>query len=202
MKQRLRGTFAAAALGLAAACTPITQPLADGNKSRRMTDGEISLAHQIFGDRINYERVRIHKKAKISLARSRVHNNSIYMSIAAYRDDYSQSRNSTVRGKFIHEMAHVWQHQSGKNLIGEAVGLFFEHGGDYDKAYDYTILDLEKFERLGIEQQAKIIQDYFYLNETARPWNAARTCRDMERLADAIKGTFPTIPISRVCRTP
>ncbi len=120
------------------------------------------MAYQIFGDSIDYSRVRVHKNAHSD--NNRAHKSSLYMTQASYRDDYATSRNSQVRSIFIHELAHIWQSHNGKDLVGEAVGLFFRHGGDYDRAYDYDLFDLNNFENLSIEQQASIIEDYFYLD--------------------------------------
>lgn len=56
---------------------------------------------------------------------------------------------------FIHELAHVWQHQNGVNLIAR---------GMVERNYDYLPLTVStKFSDLGIEQQAQLIRDYFYL---------------------------------------
>ena len=200
MTRKLRGIFAAAALGLTTACTPAPTPLANGQINRPLTDGEIAMAYQIFGDSIDYSRVRVHKNARSDT--NRAHKSSLYMTQATYRDDYAASRNAMARSKFIHELAHIWQSHNGKDLVGEAVGLFFRHGGDYDRAYDYDLFDLNNFENLSIEQQASIIEDYFYLNETATPWNAAETCRNMEQRAGAVRRVFPDIPINPVCRKP
>ena len=71
---------------------------------------------------------------------NRAHKSSLYMTQATYRDDYAASRNAMARSKFIHELAHIWQSHNGKDLVGEAVGLFFRHGGDYDVLMIMTCL--------------------------------------------------------------
>ena len=198
MTRTLRGIFAAAALGLSTACTPAPIPLSNGQINRPLTDGEIAMAYQIFGNHIDYSRVRVHKNARSETNRAHVSN--IYMTQASYRDDYSASSNTQVRATFIHEMAHIWQSHTGTNLVGEAVGLFFRHGGDYGRAYDYDLIDLLNFENLSIEQQASIIEDYFFFNETATQWNSANHCFEVITRADSIRTVFPNIPINPACR--
>lgn len=60
-----------------------------------------------------------------------------------------------AKATFIHELAHVWQHQKGVDVV--ARGIFERH-------YDYLPLTTQtKFADLGIEEQAQLIRDYFYL---------------------------------------
>lgn len=198
MTRKLRGIFAAAALGLSTACTPAPAPLSNGQINRPLTDGEIALAYQIFGDSIDYSRVRVHKNAQSQT--NRAHRNSIFMTQTSYRDDYGASRSTSVRATFIHEMAHIWQSHTGTDLVNEAIGLFFSHGGVYDRAYDYDLIDLLNFENLSIEQQASIIEDYFFFNETATHSNGANHCFEVRARADGIRRVLPNIPINPVCR--
>lgn len=61
-----------------------------------------------------------------------------------------------LKGLFIHEMVHVWQKQSGINVMARR-GIFPSYGS--------TLKDGRKFEHYGIEQQANIVMEYFYARE-------------------------------------
>ncbi|WP_411752673.1 hypothetical protein [Serratia sp. (in: enterobacteria)] len=58
---------------------------------------------------------------------------------------------------FIHEMSHVWQHQKG--MWVRTRGLF-----SWAVSYKYK-LDKLRLNYYGMEQQASIIADYFYLKK-------------------------------------
>jgi len=53
---------------------------------------------------------------------------------------------------FLHEMTHVWQHQSGLNLLLRRLPF---------ARYRYTLTPGKPFHRYGIEQQACIVADAF-----------------------------------------
>lgn len=62
----------------------------------------------------------------------------------------------TDQGLFIHEMTHVWQHQTGLNLLLRRHPFC---------RYSYTIKPGWPLIRYGIEQQAEIVRHYFLLRE-------------------------------------
>lgn len=56
---------------------------------------------------------------------------------------------------FIHELGHVWQYQ---------IGISVKMRGILERSYDYLPMTASSvFFEFGIEQQAQIIRDYFYL---------------------------------------
>lgn len=60
------------------------------------------------------------------------------------------------QGTFIHELAHVWQHQQGINV----------RSAMFNRSYKYLPLNVDKsFSSYGIEQQGNIVRDYFYLKQ-------------------------------------
>jgi hypothetical protein len=60
------------------------------------------------------------------------------------------------RAHFVHEMVHVWQRQSGRNLIVARPPL---------ARYRYTLRPGKAFARYGIEQQACIVADAYRRRE-------------------------------------
>ena len=70
-----------------------------------------------------------------------------------YSDDFSKS-DINVRGTFLHEMTHVWQHQQGIN-VRRAV---------FNREYNYLPLKQGKsFRSYSLEQQGEIVRDYYFL---------------------------------------
>jgi hypothetical protein len=65
-----------------------------------------------------------------------------------------------LRGHFVHELTHVWQHQTGINLVWRRPPL---------ARYRYLPLaDGKPFHRYGLEQQAEIVRDAYLLADGVR----------------------------------
>jgi hypothetical protein len=186
---------------------------------RYMTEGEIKMAQDIFGDQIDYRHVKIFdrpwmgipfefefhglKVAPVAMTPTKARqdssacppdiaktgkednktsfifingqlwkierplfsrhdlgrspNGNVYFNPGAYETDYTQA-SSDKKLSFLHELTHVFQHQSGYNLILRA--LEDSRRGDYDDSYDYKIDEIKDLKHLTIEQQAKFTADY------------------------------------------
>ena len=82
-----------------------------------MTAGEIDLARSVFGDAIDVASVRVvlgkwaffQPRSVVMSPRGRIH---FHPHGTAYRDDFSHAELGE-QGLFVHEMVHIWQHQSG-----------------------------------------------------------------------------------------
>jgi hypothetical protein len=124
-------------------------------ESRKLTEGEVRLARSIFGDAIDYDRVRIFRKKYFPLQprrRTMAPNGNIYFHprSSAYRDDFSAAE-TYLQGLFVHEMTHVWQDQAGTN-VRKAV---------FNRRYRYRLEGGKPFKGYGLEQQCEIVRDYF-----------------------------------------
>ncbi len=76
-----------------------------------------------------------------------------------YSPDFSAER-TWLTGHFIHEMVHVWQHQTGIDLRLKRPPL---------ARYRYLPLTPDKpFTRYGLEQQAEIVKDAWLLTRNTR----------------------------------
>jgi len=131
---------------------------------RPLTAGEIALASLLFRDAIDYRRVRIYARRYMPFQPANcamTPNGSIYFHHSCFRDDYAQA-SPTNQHWFIHELAHVWQHQLGYavRLRGAVrVGLSY----DYELAPGKTLADF------NMEAQGDLLADYFalrYLNSS------------------------------------
>jgi len=72
-----------------------------------------------------------------------------------YRDDYSVE-NWATRGRFVHELVHVWQWQRGIPLAW--VRWPFAR-------YAYRLRPGRLFEEYGLEQQAEIVRHWYLRRE-------------------------------------
>ena len=141
-------------------------------KSRALTDGEIAIAKTIFGDQLDYKKIRIKNRRIPGQPKSggMCTMNTINISGPAYSDDYSK-QNLNLRGFFIHEMTHIWQYQdNAMNLTKNFLKAITKHHVNYMRdAYDYEFEKTKQFKNFNHEQQACIVQDYYVLKNLPKP---------------------------------
>jgi len=164
----------------------------ESRRSRRLTPSEIALAALLFGESVDYKRVRIHSRRYMPFQPKNccmTPNGSMYFHHSCFLDDYTRA-NGTGQHWFIHEMAHVWQHQLGYavRLRGALrIGLSY----DYELALGKTLADF------NMEAQGDLLADYFVL----RHLNSAVSMRqqryaDSLPLYEAVLGSFLADPAS------
>ena len=130
---------------------------------RPLTDGEITLARSMFGDAIDYTRVRVtlrkwaffQPRDTVMAPTGSIH---FHPRGTRYRADFAAG-NLDDQGLFIHEMVHVWQHQKG---------IFLPIVRHPFCRYDYAIRPGLALHRYGIEQQAEIVRHAFLLRHGVR----------------------------------
>jgi hypothetical protein len=133
-------------------------------RSRPLTSGEIAMAALMFGTSIDYKRVRIHARRYMPFQPKNccmTPNGSMYFHWSCFLPDYTRGDPPVVHW-FLHEMAHVWQHQLGYavRLRGAVrIGLFY----DYDLAPGRTLADF------NMEAQGDLLADYFVLKYLRSP---------------------------------
>ena len=132
---------------------------------RSLTSGEIALAQSVFGDAIDYSRVRLVKGKWWPLqprntAMAPMGNIYFHPQGDVWSEDFSKEALGR-QGFFIHEMTHVWQTQ--------AKGLFYLPLMRHPFCrYDYQLRPEKPFERYGLEQQAEIVRHRFLANRGAQ----------------------------------
>ena len=143
---------------------------------RRLTEGEIALARGVFGDALSAGGVRILSVPVWPRAFVASASLIAWPARSALRD--FSGADLSLQAILVHELTHVWQAQTGVNLL-----LAKLRAGDGPAAYDYTAAKGTPFTDLNIEQQAMWVQDAFLAarNGVASP---AR-----ERYADLLSGT-------------
>jgi hypothetical protein len=127
---------------------------------RALTSGEIELASSMFGEAIDYGRVRMIRRKwwplqprnTIMAPSGNLH---FHPHGGTWSDDFS-NESIALQGLFIHEMTHVWQAQKrGKFYL-----MLMRHPFC---RYDYAIRAGWPLERYGLEQQAEIVSHAFMM---------------------------------------
>jgi hypothetical protein len=125
---------------------------------RSLTPDEITLARSIFGDAIDYSKVRLIKGKwwpfqPRNAAMAPIGNIYFHPHAGGWSEDFSKDALSR-QGFFIHEMTHVWQAQRCGPLYLPLMRHPFCR-------YSYALKPGKPFHRYGLEQQAEIVRHYF-----------------------------------------
>ena len=128
--------------------------------SRHLTETETALAASVFGDAIDYSKVRLHRRKWWPFQPRNVTmspNGALWFhpDSSAWCDDFCATP-LAMQAHFIHEMTHVWQVQT-KGLLWL---LMMRHPFC---RYDYEAEPGKAFDRYGVEQQAEIVRHAFLL---------------------------------------
>lgn len=119
---------------------------------RKLTEDEIRWAREFFGDTIEYGDVNYFSRQMLGRDRDALayhYRGNIYE--AGNWDSIADSP-ASIANVFIHEMAHVWQYETG--IIPSTHYIKSER----DKIYAFDLNEYESFAEYGIEQQASIVQ--------------------------------------------
>jgi hypothetical protein len=126
--------------------------------SRPPTSGEIALARSIFGDAIDYERVKLVRRKwwpfqSRGIVMAPTGNIYFHPESHLWSEDFSKEHLS-LQGLFIHEMTHVWQSQKR----GRFYLVLMRHPFC---RYTYRLEEGRPFDRYGLEQQAELVRHRF-----------------------------------------
>ena len=148
-------------------------------KSRALTVGEVALARSVFSDQICLDDVRI-KTAWWVLKNYAVSpNGNIYFHPADWEEDFSQESLSK-QSWLIHELTHVWQLQQGLKVV---------RGALINRRYSYAFEAGKPFFAYGIEQQARMVQDYFTRQQRGQDCQPWQQCIPFLQAKDMPKNT-------------
>ncbi|MBI2234865.1 MAG: hypothetical protein HYU57_07795 [Micavibrio aeruginosavorus] len=174
MKTSASFSFRRVAAGLAAGTAFVTALHLAGESDaycaadpscRPMTAGEIALARPLFGDSIDYAKVRIFNRESFlpgnagTVARASRNNLFLGEKMGEYRRDFGAAvrpsatgaaLESDHAGDFVHELTHVWQYQNG-----------VPQGKSKSLSYDFDIGEKARFLDYNSEQQAEIMLTLF-----------------------------------------
>lgn len=162
-------------------------------RTRKLTCGEAAMAALLFGDAVDYGRVRIHSRRYIPFQPANcamTPNGHLYFHASCFVDDFAQE---SVFNKhwFMHEMVHVWQHQLGYAVrLRGAVRLGLPY--HYDLSAGNSLADY------NMEAQGDLLADYFALRhlQTAMPIRQPRYAHSLA-LYEQVLADFLARPASR-----
>lgn len=132
---------------------------------RPLTDGEISLAKSVFGDLIDYDKVKIINYPYIPWQSDDIFiapNGFIFVGDGHYKDDFSKYGRGYEQ-IFIHEMTHVLQYQKGVNVLLKGAWLQSLYYLSFKKynPYEYQFDKNKSFWAYNIEQQGRIAEHIY-----------------------------------------
>ena len=165
---------------------------------RLLTPGEIAMAGTLFGDAIDYRRVRIYRRPYLPFRLqprncAMAPNGAIYFHRDQCLVDFSSAA-LPLRHWFMHEMAHVWQHQLGYPL--RLRGLV-----QFGLSYRYTLWPGADLSDFNMEAQADLLADYFALVHLGAPGLMGPSGRACSRASfDSVLARFHANPAERSLR--
>ncbi len=132
--------------------------------TRPLHSWEIKVARSIYGDTINYKRVRIDEMSLAGPKQQRICYVSFYLI-----NSWGPMSNST----FIHELMHIWQYQKmGALYMIQAIrGQYSTMGYNYGgvSALKTCLKKGKGLRDFNLEQQADIVCDYYLLTQGYQP---------------------------------
>jgi hypothetical protein len=135
-------------------------------RSRSLTSGEIALARSVFGDAVDYSKVRLvegkwwpfHPR---NAAMAPMGTIWFHPAGGGWSENFSKEPLGR-QGFFIHEMTHVWQTQAKGRFYLPLMRHPFCH-------YRYRLVPGRPFDRYGLEQQAEIVRHAFLAKHGGGP---------------------------------
>ena len=145
---------------------------------RPLTCGEIALARSMFGDAVDYAKVRLFRRKwwpfhPRNAAMAPDGNIYFHPVAGGWSEDFSREP-LPRQGYFIHEMTHVWQAQKGGRLYLPLMRHPFCR-------YRYALKAGKPFRRYGLEQQAEIVR-HLFLARRGYPLSEALSRESLEQL--------------------
>jgi hypothetical protein len=153
---------------------------------RPLTADEVALARSVFGDNINYDRVRVD---------ARSHLGPRHFGFAYVGFYFINCWGSLTPDVFIHELVHVWQYQRfgsvyiPRALYAQRTPEGYHYGGP--AALEEALQNGETLVNFNYEQQAEIVADFFRLQNSLRPAYCPPEHRYLPLFASIIRPDIP-----------
>lgn len=135
-------------------------------RSRPLTCGETAMALSLFRGSIDCSSVKVHSRGYLwfglqNADTAMTPNGEIYFKPKCFKEDFSTCGFSDSLW-FMHEMAHVWQHQLGYPVKWRGairIGL----------SYRYTLRAHNRLSDYDMEAQGNVLSDYWALKNFKKP---------------------------------
>lgn len=144
----------------------MSNPLTFYPRIRALSEGEKQLAKSVFGDAIDLDSVRLKTAWWVLKGYAVSPNGNIYFHPDDWMADVS-CETLTKRAWLIHELTHVWQVQQGQAVFWRAL---------FNRRYQYRLRTGKSFFGYGIEQQARMVEEYYIRREMGRDCKAWQAC--------------------------
>jgi hypothetical protein len=133
---------------------------------RSLTRGEATMAEAVFGAAVRLEGVRLHRGGFGPFAVTL--GEHVFLPGHLARADVSQADPFT-QALLVHELVHVWQFQTRplRTVASWAKAVVNGGYGRGLRAYRY-VLPLGEYRKLGLEQQASVVEHLFLLRTGSR----------------------------------
>ena len=160
------------------------------SKSRSLTPDEVALVRSMFGDAIDYGRVRLVNRKwwpfqPKNAAMAPCGDIHFHPQGKLWSEDFSREP-LWLQGLWIHEMAHVWQAQRYGRVYLPLMRQPFSR-------YRYQMVPGRPFPRYGLEQQAEIVRHAFLLRHGYR-LEGAPPLEELEKLLPFSRPSSPPRP--------
>lgn len=137
----------------------------DRFRYRHLTEGEIAMCQGVFANLIDYSKVLVMNHPYLPWQPKHLFmapQGYIHVRNIDYKADFSKEKLG-YQAVFIHEMAHIYQHQQNISVLIKGALLqsaYFLTLQRYNP-YHYTLKSGKKFFDYNIEQQGDIAKDIF-----------------------------------------
>lgn len=134
--------------------------------TRKLNSAEIALARSVFGDSIQLDDVQLKTAWWVLKTYAVSPNGHIYFNRADWVTDFTKA-SLRKQSWLIHELTHVWQWQQGLHVV---------RGALFNRRYSYVLIAGKPFFNYGIEQQARMVQDYFVRQQRGQDCELLMAC--------------------------
>lgn len=135
-------------------------------QSRPLTMGECQIAQSVFGDDLKLDNIRLKTAWWVLKGYAVSPNGNVYFHPDDFCQDFSD-KPLPIRAWLIHELTHVWQIQQGIKVVQKAV---------LNRKYRYQFQQGKSFFSYGVEQQARMVEEYYIRREQGQDCSAWQAC--------------------------
>ncbi len=133
---------------------------------RSLTPGERAIAQIVFADELALDEVRLCSSRLILRKYAMSPNGSVYFHPDDLVADFSFAPLAS-QGWLVHELTHVWQVQQGMHVVRLAL---------FDRRYRYVLQAGKNFLNYGVEQQARMVEDWYLKQARGEPCTDLQAC--------------------------
>ncbi len=135
-------------------------------KNRKLTAGEVQLARSVFGNSLILDNIQLKTTWWVLKGYAVSPNGNIYFHPNDWIEDFAFASLSK-QAWFIHELTHVWQVQQGIHVLSKAL---------LNRRYRYRLIAGKSFFSYGVEQQARMVEDYFIRQKQGKDCTLWQAC--------------------------